>query len=323
MPINLEGEMFEAVKDYLQKHSNCLGSIESFLYDSHAGTPKDIGKKLRLNNYCSDPDVYGIGGDKVYLCQGKLIKNAKGKLWEVVGQGISNRNYCHHLYIFFEKEYWGKIKKIKEYYQDFVSILKQFNIGLFVVNKDLQVEKIIHAKEQNPPKKKINKTKIKIAKILFIYVIINSIRPKPKLFGVHKESLTSDQPAFYIYLDEWQDEKKLYYFIKFYKNKVLIGINVSKGLMQEGFINRLLKNPRLPFTEYNGGVIDYSANFKKDSKDTQEFHNSIPLGQSAKEFFNDINSEKNEKIISGIKAKFVELVQKIDSEYLKTLVNYI
>ncbi len=328
MPINYEGEMFEPVKNYLKKLSNSSESIESFGYDSHEGVPKNTGWRLELNNYCSNPDVYGIGGDKIYLCQGKLIKNVKGKLWEVIGQGISNRNYCDYLYIFFEKEYLEKIIK-EEYFQDFESILKHFNIGLLVLNNDLQVEEVIKVGEQNAPEKNINQTKEKISEVLFLDVllkkirrtIMNNIKPKPRLFEVYRKPLRPNQPAFYIYVDEWQNEKHLYYFIKFYIDRVLIGINVSLKLMQEEFINRLLKNPRFRFTEYNGEEIDYTTDFKKEeSKETQEFHESVPLDQSADDFFNDLNSEKSRVKISEVNAKLAEIIEKMDPEFLKTLV---
>ena len=63
MPINREGEMFEPVKKYFKKFSNCLGSIETFGYDSHKGIPFYICWELKMNNYYSNPDVYGIGRD--------------------------------------------------------------------------------------------------------------------------------------------------------------------------------------------------------------------------------------------------------------------
>jgi len=137
MPINHEGEMFEPVKNYLTKLSNFSESIETFGYDSHKGIPYYTGWELNINDYCSNPDVYGIGRNKIYLCQGKLIKNDKGKLWEVIGQGISNRNYCDYLYIFFEKGYLEEIRKNELYYQDFEAILKHFNIGLLAINSYL------------------------------------------------------------------------------------------------------------------------------------------------------------------------------------------
>ncbi len=150
---------------------------------------------------------------------------------------------------------------------------------------------------------------------------MNNIKPKPKLFEVYRKPLRPNQPAFYIYVDEWQKEKDLYYFIKFYIDRVLIGINVSLKLMQEGFINRLLKNPRFRFTEYNGEEIDYTTDFKKEeSKITQEFHESVPLDQSADDFFSDLNSEKSEKVISQINAKLTEIIEKLNPEFLRTLV---
>lgn len=42
--------MFEPVKNYLKKLSNCLGSIETFGYDSHKGIPFYTGWELKINN---------------------------------------------------------------------------------------------------------------------------------------------------------------------------------------------------------------------------------------------------------------------------------
>jgi len=113
----------------------------------------------------------------------------------------------------------------------------------------------------------------------------------------------------------------LKYFIKFLKKRVLIGINVSPELMQGGFINRLLTNPRFIFTEYNRKKIDDITNFKiEESKITQEFHKSVPLNQNANDFFSDFNSEKSEKVISQINAKLTEIIEKLNPEFLRTLV---
>ena len=327
MPINDEGEMFEPVKNYLEKRSNCLESIESFVYDSHRGVPYNTGWKLNINDYCSNPDVYGIVRDKIFLCQGKLIKNTKGKLWEVIGQGISNRNYCNYLYIFFEKEYLEKIRKDKPYYQDFESILKHFNIGLLVINSDLQVEEIIQAKEQNAPKENINLTKEKISNALssgtinkFLRTILKNLEKLGKKpYYLLKTYLQPSQPAFYIYLDEWQKDKDLKYFIKFLKKRVLIGINVSPELMQGGFINRLLTNPRFTFTEYNRKKIDDITNLKIESKNTQEFHESVQLNQNPVDFFSDLNSEKNKKITSDINKVLTEIIKIWNPDFLRTL----
>ncbi len=318
--------MFEPVKNYLKKLSNCLGSIETFGYDSHKGIPFYTGWELKINDYCSNPDVYGIGRDKIYLCQGKNIKNDKGKLWEVIGQGISNRNYCDYLYIFFNKEYLEKIRKNK-YYQDFESILNNFNIGLLAINSDLQVEEIIQAKEQNAPKENINLTKEKISNALssvninkFLRTILKNLKKlgkKPNY--LLKTYLQPSQPAFYIYLDEWQKDKDLKYFIKFLKKRVSIGINISLKLMQGGFINRFLTNPRFTFTEYNFKIIDDNTNLKIESKKTQEFHESVLLYQNSIDFFNNLNSEKSEEAISTINGKLTEIVEKLNPEFLRTL----
>ena len=326
MPINDEGEMFEPVKNYLEKRSNCLESIESFVYDSHRGVPYNTGWKLNINDYCSNPDVYGIVRDKIFLCQGKLIKNTKGKLWEVIGQGISNRNYCNYLYIFFEKEYLEKIRKDKPYYQDFESILKHFNIGLLVINSDLQVEEIIQAKEQNAPKENINLTKEKISKVLFLEVIIkklkrtilNSLKLKP--YYILRTYMEPGRPALYIYLDKWQKDKDLKYFIKFYKKRVLIGISVSPKLMQGGFKNKLLKNMRFTFTEYNGKKIDDNLNFKKEeSKETHEFHESVQLNQDFDDFMRDLNSTKGKVVISQAFKILTKIIERMNP-ILKTFV---
>jgi len=113
--IEKEGKMFKPIKDFLKEDYECLESTETFGYDSHEGIPPYTGYRLQINDYCSNPDVYGISGDKIILCQGKLIRNKKGKLWELVGQAVSDRNYCHYLYIFFEKDYLEKIKKNDNY----------------------------------------------------------------------------------------------------------------------------------------------------------------------------------------------------------------
>ncbi len=326
MPINDEGEMFEPVKNYLEKRSNCLESIESFVYDSHRGVPYNTGWKLNINDYCSNPDVYGIVRDKIFLCQGKLIKNTKGKLWEVIGQGISNRNYCNYLYIFFEKEYLEKIRKDKPYYQDFESILKHFNIGLLVINSDLQVEEIIQAKEQNAPKENINLTKEKISKVLFLEVILkklkrtilNSLKLKP--YYILRTYMEQGRPALYIYLDKWQKDKDLKYFIKFYKKRVLIGISISPKLMQGGFKNKLLKNTRFTFTEYNGKKIDDNLNFKKEeSKETHEFHESVQLNQDFDDFISDLNSTKGKVVISQAFKILTKIIERMNP-ILKTFV---
>ena len=318
--------MFEPVKSYLKKLSNCLEPIETFGYDSHKGIPLYTGWELKINDYCSNPDIYGIGRDKIYLCQGKNIKNDKGKLWELIGQGISNRNYCDYLYIFFNKEYLEKIRKNK-HYQDFESILKNFNIGLLVINSDLQVEEIIQAKEQNAPKENINLTKEKISNALsslnvneFLRTILTNLKKLGKIpYKIYKTYLKPNQPAFYIYLDEWQKNKGLKYFIKFLKERVSIGINLSPNLMQGGFLNRFLTNPKFTFTEYNLKIIDDITNLKIESKKTQEFHESVLLHQKSIDFFNNLNSEKSEEAISKINEKFTEIVEKLNPEFLRNL----
>ena len=317
--------MFEPVKKYLKKRFNSSESIETFGYDSHKGIPYYTGWELKINDYCSNPDVYGISGDKVILCQGKFIKNTKGKFWEVIGQGISNRNYCDYLYIFFEKEYLEKIRKNK-YYQDFESILNHFNIGLLVINSDLQVEEIIQAKEQNAPKENINLTKEKISNALssvninkFLRTILKKLGKKP--YYLLKTYLQPSQPAFYIYLDEWQKDKELKYFIKFLKknNRASIGISLSPKLMQGEFLNRFLTNSRFSFTEYNLKEIDDITNLKIESKNTQEFHESVPLNQNPVDFFSDLNSEKNKKITSDISKVLTEIIKIWNPDFLRTL----
>jgi len=330
MPINLEGEMFEPVKNYIIKICGCPEYIETFGHDSHEGVPSNTGWLLKINEYCSNPDVYGMGRDRIYLCQGKLIKNAKGKLWEVIGQAISNRNYCDYLYIFFEKEYWEKkIEKNDSYRQDFEAILKQFNIGLLLINNELQVEETIQAEAQDAPKKNINETRQKIydvtssstIKEFFNNIFENLKKSGKEVHYLRKTYLKQKQPAYYIYLDEWQKDMKLGYFIKFLQEKVLVGISASPELMQGEFPDRLLKNERFNFTEYNQKTID-ATNFKKEEKKTQEFHESIQLNQSATDFFSDINSKKSEKVILQVNEILKEIVEKIDTDFLKELVKF-
>jgi len=326
MSIKYEGKMFEPVKNYLKKLANCSESIESFGYDSHGGVPNNTGWVLNIDDYCANPDVYGIGREKIYLCQGKFIKKSKGKLWEVIGQGISNRNYCNYLYIFFEKEYLEKIKKDKLYYHDFEAILKHFNIGLLVINSDFQVEEVIQAKEQNAPKKNINLTKKKISNAISSEATIkkplrtyfNSKKIEP--FKILTTYMESGRPAFYIYLDKWQKEKELKYFIKFYKERVLIGISVSRKLMQGGIKNKILNNTRFTFTEYNGNKIDANLNYKKEeSKKTHEFHVSIPIIQKFEDFISYLNSIKGKEVISQALKKLSEVIERMNP-ILKTLV---
>lgn len=326
MPINYEGEMFEPVKSYLKKLTNCSESKESFGYDSHRGVPSNTGWLLNIDDYCANPDVYGIGRDKIYLCQGKLIKKIKGKLWEVIGQGISNRNYCDYLYIFFEKEYLEKIRKDKLYYHDFEAILKHFNIGLLVINSDFQVEEVIQAKEQNAPKNNINLTKKKISNAIsseatikkLLRTFLNSIKIEP--FYILTTYMEPGRPAFYIYLDKWQKEKELKYFIKFRKKKVLIGISASPKLMQGGIKNKILKNTRFTFTEYNNNKIDDNLDFKKEeSKITHEFHESIPINQDFEDFISYLNSIKGKEVISQAFKILTKIIERMNP-ILKTLV---
>lgn len=130
-----------------------------------------------------------------------------------------------------------------------------------------------------------------------------------------------NQPAFYISLDKWQKEKGLNYFIKFLKKKkrVSIGISLSPKLMQGEFLNSFLTNPRFNFTEYNLKEIDDVTNLKIDSKMTQEFHQSVPLHQNPIDFFSDLNSEKNVKIISQINDELTKIIKNWNPEFLRTL----
>jgi len=131
--------------------------------------------------------------------------------------------------------------------------------------------------------------------------------------------LQKGQPSFYICLDKWQKDEELKYFIKFYVNRVLIGINVSDKLMQSGFINKLLKNTKFTFTEYNGKKIDDIKNFKKEAKNTHDFHVSIQLNQKFDDFFSDFNSTKGKVVISQISEILTNIIERMNP-ILKTLV---
>ena len=98
-----------------------------------------------------------------------------------------------------------------------------------------------------------------------------------------------------------------------------IGINLSPKLMQGGFINRFLTNPRFTFTEYNLKIIDDITNLKIESKKTQEFHESVILHQDSIDFFNNIDSEKSKEAISKINGKLTEIVEKLNPEFLRNL----
>ena len=128
------------------------------------------------------------------------------------------------------------------------------------------------------------------------------------------------RPALYIYLDKWQKDKDLKYFIKFYKKRVLIGISVSPKLMQGGFKNKLLKNMRFTFTEYNGKKIDDNLNFKKEeSKETHEFHESVQLNQDFDDFISDLNSTKGKVVISQAFEILTKIIERMNP-ILKTLI---
>ena len=60
MTIKSEGQMFEPIKTYFQKQFSSSDQNIKFGYDSHVGVLEDKGWKLRIDDYCSNPDVYGI-----------------------------------------------------------------------------------------------------------------------------------------------------------------------------------------------------------------------------------------------------------------------
>jgi len=270
MSITYEGQMFGHVKDFLiSKYS----SVEkNFGYDSHKAVPNHLGWSVLINNYCSNPDVYGITDDgKVIFCQGKVINNKKGKLWELVGQAISNRNYCNYLFIFFERNYYEKMSKV-EVYEDFKSILNQFKLGLLVVSDKFQVKEVVSVQEQeNPTKENINLSKTKISNAIrsinsikeFVKTIENSIKDiLKKTPYIHLTYINTSQPVLNISIEEWQKEKEkekekyLTYLVKFEQKRVRVGINVSNYLIEKSFKNFLLSKIPHTFTRYNLNNID-------------------------------------------------------------------
>ncbi len=302
MKIQFEGEMFEYIKTYFQKQFSSSDQNIKFGYDSHKGVPEDEGWKLHIDNYCSNPDVYGIDkDDNIYLCQGKLIKENKSKLWELIGQAISNRNYCHYVYIFFNQYFYSKLKDDEPIFQDFNDILKYFKIGLLVVNDDFKVERIIDAKEQNI-KENIESVLEKVKEAIISEGIVKGFRKELREViiktGINQKKeikIYWDNKACYISLDEWQEIKKIYYFIKVISKEpkeISIGINIHTSLAKKDIVDKIRNLYKFP--KYNRkDISEFNENEIKGG--THELHNSI---QNDYRDFKELssNSKKKEEI---------------------------
>ena len=330
MNIKFEGEMFEPIKLFLLDQSNS-SSINTFSYDSHKGVPEHIGIRtgwpLIINDYCSNPDVYGIDiNSKVYLCQGKLVNKQKLRLWELIGQAISNRNYCHFLYIFCLKQDLENLKKNKDIFEDFIELLRTFKIGLLTVCKEgesIQVTEIIDAIEQSVSEENLNITRKKILEAInleqmlkkFLKNLISNLSKAPS--SIMRLFLQPGQPSFYIYYKKWQKKVGLSFLVKFYVDRVLIGINVYEELIQHGIKDMIINNESFIFTEYNGDPIDdqfKKLGYKPKSSRTHDFSNSIQLNQKFNQFLMNLDSDNNQKKLKEISTLFSEMVDKLYSK---------
>lgn len=313
MTFKIEGVMFQPIKKFFINGNPNSDSI--FGYDSHKGVPPISGWPLHLNNYSANPDVYGIGEqNKVYLCQGKCIVNKKNnllknKIWNLVSQTISNVSYGNYIYMFIDKKGYINLNKNNKFYQEIISILKKFNIGLITVNESLQVDKLIQAKDQKIPKNIVEDTSEKIRNAIeseyivkgIAKSIIEKINIKPSDLMI--TSMGKNRPSIYIYLDEWQKNKKISYFVKFLVNKVRIGINISDSRGGE-FLDILSNSSSYKFLK------------RTDREKTKEIYTIIE--QNYDELIRSLHSKRGQKNISKIVEELLKIIEYNNIQILKS-----
>ncbi len=327
MPFKYEGEMFEKLKDFFEKETQ--DSSNKFGYDIHRGVIEKnnikTGWPLYIDRYCSPPDVYGVASSKIYLCQGKLIKNKAGNLWKLIAQCISNRKYGHFIYAFLPDQDLEELKKDKDVYTDFKDIFSIFKFGLLTVRKTknlLSVKKIIAAKEQLITKRRILFIKQKIKQVikneknleLFITKLIETLGAKPYL--IKRRFLQKTQPAFYISLNKNQEMLGLIYFIKLYATRVGVGLTVYHNRFKIKLYNKIINNPNYQFVYYNKKKISdimtkYIKIEGKSNRYTHDFYNVVE-NISYSQFFDSLDLKETQVILETILLTFKELIVKLD-----------
>lgn len=324
MSFNYEGEMFEKL---IQNFVKTKGTSSTFGHAIHKGvTEKNyikMGWPLIINKYCIPPDVYGIDGNsKIHLCQGKLIKNRIGKLWNLLAQCISNRKYGHFIYAFFSDQDLNELMKNEEIFEDFKEILTTFKFGLITLSKSpIDPMTIVEAQEQLISQKRESFVRQKIKESikndknleLFISKLLEELGQKP-LF-IKRLFLNKTQPAFYIYLNRDQKILGLNYLIKFVAEGIRVGLNITHNRFNNKVYNKIITNPHYQFSYYNKKKISEVSvkDIKKDEMSkikTHDFYNIIehpPYTQ----FFSSIESKETQVIMNKISLSFKELVSKL------------